>query len=140
MPRLQRVLRRALAIGRHRDRLKDMTLRHYADDLERRLDRVMALKPGNRHGRRLKRRIARFRAALFTFVTNRDVPCTNNVCERALRPSVVFRKVTHGFRSVWDARLFVAIRSVIDTGRLNGLTLLQAVRPTQAGHSLAHAT
>jgi transposase len=83
---------------------------------------------------------ARFRAALFTFITNRDVPCTNNVCEWALRPSVVFRKVTHGFCSVWDARLCVAVRSVIDTGRLNGLTLLHAVRATQAGHSLAHAT
>jgi transposase len=41
----------------------------------------------------------RDRADLFRFVTRRDVPYTNNACERALRPSVIFRKVTNGFRA-----------------------------------------
>ena len=27
------------------------------------------------------------------FITRRDLPYTNNACERALRPSVIFRKV-----------------------------------------------
>jgi hypothetical protein len=27
--------------------------------------------------------------------SHRDVPYTNNACERALRPSVIFRKVSH---------------------------------------------
>ena len=36
--------------------------------------------------------IARDREHLFVFITDRDVPATNNVCERALRPSVIFRK------------------------------------------------
>ncbi len=43
-------------------------------------------------------------------------PC-NNASERALRPSVAFRKVTHAFRSAWCADLFAGGRSVIDTGR-----------------------
>ena len=29
------------------------------------------------------------------------MPATNNECERALRPSVIFRKVAGGFRSQW---------------------------------------
>ena len=33
------------------------------------------------------------------FVTRRDVPATNNVEVRSLRPSVIFRKVTTGGRS-----------------------------------------
>jgi len=45
---------------------------------------------------RLRRRIARDREHLFVFVTQRDVPATNNVSERALRSSVIFRKVTNG--------------------------------------------
>ncbi len=36
-------------------------------------------------------------------VIRRDVPTTNNACERALRPSVIFRKVTGGFRAEWGA-------------------------------------
>jgi transposase len=36
---------------------------------------------------------------LFRFITRRDVPRTNNACERAPRPSVIFRKVTSGFRA-----------------------------------------
>jgi len=40
----------------------------------------------------------RDRHDLFRFVTRRDLPYTNNAFERALRPSVIFRKVTNGFR------------------------------------------
>ena len=41
----------------------------------------------------------RDRDDLFRFITRRDVPCTDNASERALRPSVIFRKVTGGFRA-----------------------------------------
>jgi len=61
------------------------------------------------------------------FVTRRDVPSTNNGCERALRPSVIFRKVTGCFRSRWGTRLYAAAISVIATGRLNGTSALQAI-------------
>ena len=77
----------------------------------------MKLRPSNRHGIRLRKRFANIRSNLFVFVTNRKVPYTNNASERALRASVVFRKVTNGFRSQWGGQLFAAVRSVIDTGR-----------------------
>ena len=41
----------------------------------------------------------RDRDHLFGFITRHDVPCTNNASERAPRPSVIFRKVTGGFRA-----------------------------------------
>ena len=41
----------------------------------------------------------------FVFVTRRDVPPTNNVSEQRLRPSVIFCKVTNGFRSAWAPRV-----------------------------------
>ncbi|MGH7056106.1 MAG: IS66 family transposase, partial [Stellaceae bacterium] len=65
---------------------------------------------------------------LFVFLTRRDVPYTNNGCERALRPSVIFRKVTGGFRSHWGARLYAAVQSVIGTGRLDGKSALEAIQ------------
>jgi transposase len=68
----------------------------YLYDLDRRLDRTLAT------ARRVRLAVAAQahanRAHLFVFVANRSVPYTNNVPERHLRPSVVFRKVTNGFR------------------------------------------
>ncbi len=124
---------RAIAIGRRRPDLKDSTLRQYLYDLERRLDEVMAITPGHAEAQKLRQTTAACRAHLFVFVTDRDVPPTNNVSERALRPSVIFRKVTNGFRSQWGSEVYAAVRSVISTGHLNGMTALQAIRATLDG-------
>jgi len=70
------------------------------------------------------------------FVTRRDVPPTNNVCERLLRPSVIFRKVTNGFRSVWGCAVYADICSVMATGALQGLHALEAIRSCLAGRSV----
>ncbi len=108
-----------MAIGRRRDALKDSTLAQYHGDLERRLDRLLAgAVPDKPAARRLFRAMRRDRDDLFRFITRRDVPYTNNACERALRPSVIFRKVTGGFRAEWGAKVYAAAASVIATGRL----------------------
>lgn len=128
------LLLRAVAIGRRRDILKDSTLAHYHADLERRLDRLLAgSTPAHPAARRLFRAMRRDRDDLFRFVTCRDVPYTNNACERALRPSVIFRKVTGGFRATWGAQVYAAAATVIATGRLHGLTALAAIRAALAG-------
>lgn len=137
--RLKRLLLRAILIGRRRDRLKDSTLKEYAYDLERHLDQVMALEPRGKAGQKIKRRMMRIRPHLFVFVTNRLVPATNNVSERALRPSVIFRKVTNGFRSTWGADLYAAVRSTLSSGQLNGLSALQAIRRVLAGQTVIAA-
>ena len=43
---------------------------------------------------------------------------TNNACERALRPSVIQRKITNGYRAMWAAQGEADIRTVVDTARL----------------------
>jgi transposase len=127
-PGFKRLLERACTIGRRRDELKDSTLGHYRADLDRRLDRLLAASPTTAAGRKLARAVRRCRGDLFVFLARRDVPYTNNGCERALRPSVIFRKVTGGFRSQWGAHLYAAAITVIATGRLNGRSALQALR------------
>jgi transposase len=134
---LRRVLLSAIAIGRRRERLRDGTLRQYAAALERKLDRAMAVAPVGEAGRKLRARIARIRGYLFVFVTNRDVPATNNVSERALRPSVIFRKVTNGFRSEWGAAVYAAFRSVVSTAKLRGASVLAAIQAALQGPVLA---
>ena len=125
----KRWLLRAMAVGRRRDGLRDGTLVQYRYDLERRLDRIMAYAvPQGREGEKLRRRIGRCREHLTVFVADRDVPPTNNVSERALRPSVVFRKVTNGFRAEWGAETYAAFRSVVSTAKTRGAAVLAAVQ------------
>ena len=132
---LKRLLLRAVAIGRRRDKLRDTTLGQYRADLDRRLDRVLALPRCGEAADRLRRRIARDRGHLFVFVTHRDVPATSNVSERALRPSVIFRKVTNGFRSEWGADTYAAFRSVVSTAKANGRSVLNDLRHALAATS-----
>jgi transposase len=124
----RRLLLRAIAIGRRREMLKDTTLAQYLYDLDRRLDRIMAALPLGEPGRKLRKRIAANRTHLFVFMTNRDVPYTNNVSERHLRPSVIFRKVTNGFRCEWGAETYAAFRSVVSTAKANSASVLDTIR------------
>ena len=52
---------------------------------------------------------------------------TNNVSERALRPSVIQRKVTNGYRAKWAADAEAALRSTVDTARINGKLPFQTI-------------
>jgi transposase len=122
------LLLRAIAIGRRREMLKDATLKQYLYDLDRRLNRIMAAVPVGEPGRKLHKRMLANRAHLFVFMTNRAVPCTNNVSERHLRPSVIFRKVTNGFRCEWGAETYAAFRSVVSTAKANHASVLDTVR------------
>ena len=77
---------------------------------------------------RLQRRYRKHRQSLFVFLYRSDVEPTNNRSERALRPSVIHRKVTGGFRSGWGARAYAALASVIDTAELHGVNAYDALQ------------
>jgi transposase len=124
----RRLLLRAVAIGRRRETLKDTTLKQYLYDLDRRLDRIIATVPIGAAGEKLRKRILANRAHLFVFMTRRDVPATNNVSERHLRPSVIFRKVTNGFRCEWGAETYAAFRSVVSTAKANRASVYDTIR------------
>ena len=135
-PAVKALLRRAVRLSHRRDQLKDSTLAQYRADFERRLSALLALAPTNLEGRRLRRRYARDRDGLFTFITDRSVPPTNNGSERELRPSVIYRKVTNGFRSQWGADLFADIRSVVTTGNRNSRDPFAAVHAALSGQPI----
>jgi transposase len=116
-PGLKGLLKRACAIGRRRDGLADSTLKIHLGDLNRRLDRLLCLKPTHKAGRKLQETIKAIRGHLFVFVTNRNLEATNNGSERALRPCAVYRKITNGFRSEWGATFYALCRHSI--GRRN---------------------
>lgn len=135
-PGFKHLLKRAIIIGHRRDRLSDGALVRNERNLDGRLTHLLQLLPTTPAGKKLQRGIEKCRDKLFVFLTHRDVPPTNNVSERALRPSVIFRKVTNGFRSAWGSQLYADIQSIVATGCLNGRTALEAIRACLAGESV----
>jgi transposase len=127
-PKIRDHLRWAIRVGKRRSELKDSTLAAYAARAERRLDALLAIPAAHPAGQVLQRQVKAWRTKFFVFLADRDVPPTNNISEREIRPSVVFRKVTNGFRSDWGAQIHAGYRSVTGTARLKGQTALEAVR------------
>lgn len=135
-PRMKALLLRAVVLARrHRD-LAASTRREYRRRLEHALDVVMALAPTTRDGRRLRKRYAKVRDHLFTFLDHPEITADNNSSERELRPTATYRKVTGGFRSHWGADLFAAVRSVIGTAKRRGADAYAAIAATLRGQSV----
>jgi transposase len=135
-PALRKLLQRACGMGARRQALSDATLRTYASTLNTKLDALMRLTPTHAAGTKLQGVIKGCRRHLFVFLADRAVPATNNGSEQALRPGVIYRKVTNGFRSEWAAHLYADIRSVIETARRRAIGTLDAIRITLQGAAL----
>ena len=139
-PGIKNLLKQAVAIGHRRARLAASTLAVYAAKLEAMLDRLLQIEPANWQGQKLLRIIKKYRQNLFVFVTNLALPPTNNGSEQALRPCVIFRKITNCFRSQWGAKLYADVRSVFETARRRGIPILQSIRLTLDERPLPVAT
>jgi len=132
-PGFKAFLKKACAIGRKRPDIADATIAKHARDLKRELDRLLDLEPINTQGNHLRASMAvDARDKLLVFLTRRDVEPTNNVSERGLRLSVIFRRVTNGFRSGWGAKVYADLCSIVATGRLAGRSPLASIRATIA--------
>lgn len=70
--------------------------------------------------------ISRFQSEWFAFVQHPGVPSGNNAAERALRPTVIARKVSGGTRSPKGSKTMCALRTLFGTWALNGRDTLQA--------------
>ena len=127
-PKVRDHLRWSIGVGRRRHQLKDTTLASYAAKADLKLSKLMRAPVAHPAGKALLRQIKAWRTKFFVFLTDRDVPATNNISEREIRPSVVFRKVTGGFRSDWGAGIHAGYRSVTGTARLNGQSALGAIQ------------
>ncbi len=121
---MQTLFRTAIHLGHRRDALTPAGFRGQVTGLERRLDRLLE-RAFTGVGTNLLDRYRTQRAHLFVFLHRTDVPADNNACERALRPSVIHRKVMGSFRSEWGAHAYAALATVLDTAKRKGDNLFQ---------------
>jgi len=106
-------IRWAIRVGKRRRQLKDT---------------LIAAPVAHPAGKTLLKKIKAWRTKFFVFMTDPDVPATNNISEREIRPSAIFRKVIGGFRSDWGAQIHAGYRSVTGTARINGKQAIDAIR------------
>jgi transposase len=112
---------RAFALGRNITTIAASTLSGKKRALERDLDLILAAPTDCQLTRDLLAKVGRARDQLLTFCDfPGEVEPTNNVSERGLRPSVIQRKVTNGYRARWAADFEAGVRTAIDTARLAG--------------------
>jgi transposase len=116
---LQALFREAIHLGKRRTELSPQGYTRRVTELEHRLAALLQRRVRGVLARRLQQRYRRHREHLFVFLHCPDVPPDNNACERALRPSVIHRKVTNGFRSEWGAQAYAALATVIETAKLH---------------------
>jgi len=125
--RMKTLLLRAFVLQRRWLDLAQSTRYQYRCRLYRDLKAVLALSPTQADGIRLQNRYRALQENLFLFLDDSTIPPTNNASEQALRWSVIFRKVTNGFRSEWGRDLFAAVRSVVNTGKRQGLSAFESI-------------
>ena len=124
---MQALFRYAINLHHQRDQLSPEQFDTKVARVERTCNRLLQQDLAPPEAQKLQRRYRKYRACLFVFLYRTDVEPTNNVAERALRHSVVHRKVTGGFRSQWGTKTYAALASVIDTAELNGMRSFDAI-------------
>ena len=129
--RLQLWLQSVFALASRATDLAASTLAAKRRALERRLADILSASSRCDLTRDLQAKIARARGQLLVFLDHPGtVEITNNGCERLLRPAVVQRKMTNGYRAMWAAAGEADIRTLVDTSRLSGASPFATILAT----------
>ena len=124
---MQALFSHAIRLHRHRSQISPEQFLTRVARVVRTCDRLLHQDLAPPEAQKLQRRYRKYRACLSVFLCRTDVEPTNNVAERALRHSVVHRKVMNGFRSHWGTKTYAALASVIDTEELSGVRSFDAI-------------
>ena len=116
-----------------RARIFISTLARKKRELEKQLASLLAAATGCDLALDLQAKIARAQSQLLTFCDfPGEVEATNNGSERKLRPCVIQRKVTNGYRAMRAAQAEADVRTTIDTARLEGANPFDVILATIA--------
>jgi len=116
---MQALFRKAIHLGNRREQMTERGYQRQVTIIQKKLDKLLKRRFSGL-GTNLLDRYRTRRDSLFIFLDRTDVPADNNACERALRPSVIHRKVMGSFRSDWGAQTYAALATVLNTAKRNG--------------------
>ena len=108
---------------------------HWAQCVESLRTRAHALLDGPRaqaQEEKVRRRLWKQRDHLFTFLERVEVPATNNLAERQLRPAVIARKISCGNKTDKGAAAWQVLASLGATCRQEGRSFIQFVAERMA--------
>jgi transposase len=125
---VQFLFRYAIHLHNQRQQLSEQIFLNRIQRIEKCFDKLLNQSLDPPDARRLQRRYLKYRSAIFVFLSRTDVSPTNNVSERHLRPSVIHRKVSGGFRSDWGAKSYAALKSLVDTGLLSDIAPFHVIQ------------
>lgn len=121
---MQTLFRKAIHLRNRQEKMTERGYRRQVTLIERRLEQLLK-RTFKGLGYNLLDRYRKHRNSLFIFLHRTDVPAHNNACERALRPSVIHRKVLGSFRSDWGAQAYASLVTVLNTAKRNGHSAFQ---------------
>jgi transposase len=124
---LPALFREAIHLVKRRDAMSLHGFKRRVTQVEHTLARLIDRPVTSLAAQALVKRYRKHRNHLLVFLHDPTVPYHNNDAERALRGSVVHRKVIGGFRSAWGAHAYAAIASVVDTAKLRVTPIFDAL-------------
>ena len=86
-------------------------------------------------GRNLVERLISKKEAVLAFAFNPEVPFTNNLAERDIRPVKVKQKISNCFRTFKGAEIYARIEGFISTARKNQRDIFSELCTTFEGHN-----
>jgi transposase len=124
---MRKLFQHAIHVHHQRSQMMPEQFERQVAQIERNCDRLLRQDLAPPEAQKLQRRYLKYRPCLFVFMHRTDVEPTNNVAERALRHSVIHRKVTNGFRSNWGTNTYATLASIIDTAELVNIRAFDAI-------------
>jgi transposase len=121
---MQALFRKAIHLSNRRTHLTARGYQRQVTFIQKKLDHLLKRRFSGL-GTNLLERYRKRRTSLLVFLERTDVPADNNACERALRPSVIHRKVMGSFRSDWGAQTYASLATVLNTAKRNGENAFQ---------------
>jgi transposase len=86
-------------------------------------------------GRNLVERLIREKDGVLAFAFNKEVPFTNNLAERDIRPAKLKQKISNCFRTFKGAEIYARIEGFISTARKNDRCVFTELASTFEGHN-----
>ena len=86
-------------------------------------------------GRNLVERLIREQNAVLAFAFNKEVPFTNNLAERDIRPAKIKQKISNCFRTFTGAEIYARIEGFVSSARKHNQNIFSELCTTFEEHN-----